>query len=91
MTDLDSSLLKSRIKQILVEDLMLQIKPEEIGDAQPLFGSGGIGLDSVDALQLVVALEKNFGLKIADPEVARVVLSSVDSIAQAVQSGAKPG
>ena len=91
MTELDSSLLKSRIKQILVEDLMLQIKPEEIGDAQPLFGSGGIGLDSVDALQLVVALEKNFGLKIADPEVARVVLASVDSIAQAVQSGAKQG
>ncbi len=91
MTDLDSSLLKPRIKQILVEDLMLQIKPEEIGDAQPLFGSGGIGLDSVDALQLVVALEKNFGLKIADPEVARVVLASVDSIAQAVQSGSKQG
>ena len=89
MSDTDTALLKSQIKQILVDDLMLQIKPEEIGDDQPLFGSGGIGLDSVDALQLVVALEKHFGLKIADPEAARVVLLSVNSIAQAIQNGVK--
>jgi acyl carrier protein len=80
----DPTELKAQIKRMLVEDLMLQIAAEEIGDAQPLFGPGGIGLDSVDALQLVVALEKNFGLKIADPEVARGVLQNVNSIASAV-------
>ena len=68
----DPTALKAQIKRMLVEDLMLQIAAEEIGDAQPLFGPGGIGLNSMDALQLVVALEKHFGLEIAHPGVARV-------------------
>jgi acyl carrier protein len=76
--------LKAQIKRLLVENLMLQIGPEDIRDDQPLFGPDGIGLDSVDALQLVVALEKNYGLKISDPEVARGILKNVDSIAAAV-------
>ena len=68
----------------MVENLMLQISPEEIGDDQPLFGPGSVGLDSVDALQLVVALDKTFGLKIADPETAKLILQNVNSIAEAV-------
>ena len=68
----------------MVENLMLQINPEEIGDDQPLFGPGSVGLDSVDALQLVVALDKTFGLKIADPEAAKLILQNVNSIAEAV-------
>jgi acyl carrier protein len=54
--------LKGQIKQMLVENLMLQTTAAEIADDLPLFGPGGLGLDSVDALQLVVALEKNYGL-----------------------------
>ena len=80
----DSTELKERIKRMLVEDLMLQITPEAIGDDQPLFGPDGIGLDSVDALQLVVALEKHHGLKVSDPAAARGVLKNVNSIADAV-------
>ena len=88
----DSTELKERIKRMLVEDLMLQIAPEAIGDDQPLFGPDGIGLDSVDALQLVVALEKHHGLKISDPAVARGVLKDVKSIAAAVsQNSSKQG
>jgi acyl carrier protein len=82
----DAIELKGRIKGMMVENLMLKIGPEEIGDDQPLFGPGGLGLDSVDALQLVVALEKNFGLKIQDAELARTILESVNSIAAAVSS-----
>lgn len=82
----DPTELKAQIKRMLVENLMLQIGPEDIRDEQPLFGPDGIGLDSVDALQLVVALEKNYSLKISDPEVARGVLKSVDSIAEAVSA-----
>ena len=60
--------LKQEIKQLMVENLMLQVTADEIGDEQPLFGPGSLGLDSVDALQLVVALDKNYGLKIANPD-----------------------
>lgn len=77
--------LKPRIKQMLVENLMLQVTAEEIADDIPLFGAGGLGLDSVDALQLVVALDKTFGLKIPDPAAAKQVLQSVNSIADAVE------
>jgi acyl carrier protein len=80
----DKAALKKRIKQMLVENLMLQISADEIGDATPLFGPGGLGLDSVDALQIVVALDKTFGLKIANPTAAKEILQSVDSITDAV-------
>jgi acyl carrier protein len=76
--------LKQDIKQMMVENLMLQITTEEIRDEQTLFGAGSLGLDSVDALQLVVALDKKYGLKIPTPEYAREVLQSVATMADAV-------
>lgn len=79
-----SSELKLTIKSMLVQNLMLQVTAEEIGDDQPLFGPGSLGLDSVDALQLVVALDKNYGLKVPDPEAARKILHNVNSIAAAI-------
>jgi acyl carrier protein len=77
--------LKDRIKAMMVENLMLQVTAPEIRDDLPLFGPGGLGLDSVDALQLVVALDKTFGVKIPDPAAAKQVLHSVNTIADAVQ------
>jgi acyl carrier protein len=81
-----SSPLTSQIKAMLIEDLMLQITPEEIGDDQPLFGPNSLGLDSVDALQLVVALDKKYGIKIPDAAVARKTMQTVNSIAAAVEA-----
>ena len=78
--------LKTQIKCMLVQDLMLQITPEEIGDDQPLFGPGSLGLDSVDALQMVVALDKSFGLKIPDAAVARKTMQTVNNIAAAIEA-----
>ena len=80
----NTATLRQEIKHLMVENLMLQMSAEEISDDQPLFGPGSLGLDSVDALQLVVALDKAYGLKIADPEAARRILSSVSSMAAAV-------
>lgn len=82
-TDLDY---KQQIKRMMVENLMLQVTADEIGDEQLLFGPGSLGLDSVDALQLVVALDKTYGLKIPSPEIARQVLQNVSTIAQAVSA-----
>jgi acyl carrier protein len=77
--------LNAHIKRMMVENLMLQLTEADIGDDQPLFGANSLGLDSVDALQLVVALDKSFGLKIPDPATAREVLQSVNTMAAAVR------
>lgn len=77
--------LRQQIKEVMVEELMLDTEAGEIGDSTSIFGADGLGLDSVDALQLVVALEKHFGLKIADSEAARSILATVESIATEVE------
>ena len=68
----DDIVLRQRIKKMMVENLMLQISPEEIGDEQPLFGPGSVGLDSVDALQLVVALEDAFNISLTPADVVEL-------------------
>jgi acyl carrier protein len=85
MTMDERNALIERIKNLMVENLMLQVTAADIADDQPLFGPGSLGLDSVDALQLVVALDKNFGLKIPDPGAAKEILQSVNTIVAAVQ------
>ena len=77
--------LKLQIKRLMVENLMMQISAEAIDDDRPLFGPGGLGLDSVDALQLVVALDKKYGLKISDAEAAKGILQSVNTVAAAIE------
>jgi acyl carrier protein len=84
----NSTELKEKIKSLMVENLMLQISAGDIGDDQALFGPDSLGLDSVDALQLVVALDKNYGLKVPDPAAAKEILHSVSSIAAAVEKKA---
>jgi len=81
----DTHALQQRIKDMMVQNLMLQVSAGEIGDDQPLFGPESLGLDSVDALQLVVALDKNFGLKIPNPEAAKEILQSVNTMVRAVR------
>lgn len=81
----DAAAIKSQIKKMMVENLMLQMTAEEIADDLALFGPDGLGLDSVDALQLVVALDKNFKLKIANPTAAREILQNVNTIVAAIR------
>ena len=80
--------LKIRIKALLVENLMLQMSPEEIGDEVPLFSAEGLGLDSIDALELAVAIEKNFGVATPSTEVAREAFVSVNTIARHILQNA---
>ncbi len=72
--------LRQRIKEMLVKNLMLQVTPEQIGDDMPLFGAGGLGLDSIDALELVVSMEKTFGVGVPNSEVASTALRTVNTI-----------
>jgi acyl carrier protein len=75
-----SPALKQEVKQALVRSLRLPIPPEEIGDSMPLFGEG-LGLDSIDVLELVLELERSFGVAITDEQTGTRVLRSVDAIA----------
>jgi acyl carrier protein len=71
---------KDRIRHLIVETLRLEhVKPEEIGDHTPLFGEG-LGLDSIDALELVVALEKEFGIRIEDQDVGIKAFQNLASL-----------
>ena len=72
--------LRDQIKEMMVENLMLKMPKEEIADDLPLFGPEGLGLDSIDALELVVSLEKKFGVSVPNAEAAKTALSSVNSI-----------
>ena len=69
---------------MMIESLMLEITADEIGDEQALFGPGSLGLDSVAALQLVVALDKQYGLKIPGPDTARQVLQGAKTMTDSI-------
>ena len=72
--------LRDAIKTMMVESLMLKVTKEEIRDDLPLFGPEGLGLDSIDALELVVGLEKRFGVKVPNSEAAKHALATVNSL-----------
>ena len=77
MSELD---LRTQIKEMLVKSLMLQTTADQIGDDLPLFGPGGLGLDSIDALELVVSMEKTFSVGVPNSEVAAKALRTVNTI-----------
>jgi len=77
--------LKYELKKQIIEELNLEdIKPEDIQNDAPLFGDG-LGLDSIDALELVVLIEKYHGVKITDEEVGKRVLASINTMAEFIE------
>jgi acyl carrier protein len=76
----DRSKLMARVKEMLVRQLKLQMKPEEIEDDAPLFGDEGIGLDSIDVLEVVASVEKELGVAIQSQEEGERVLRSVAAL-----------
>jgi len=77
--------LKYELKEYIIEELNLEdMSPEEIGDEESLFGEG-LGLDSIDALELVVILEQHYGIKIKDEKTGREVFYSIDTMAEYVE------
>ncbi|MCM2270707.1 MAG: phosphopantetheine-binding protein [Thermoanaerobaculia bacterium] len=81
MHDAVDDALKTRLKQILVARLKLERTPDSIGDAEALFGPDGLGLDSIDALELVLGVEQELGVQIGNEEVATEALASIERLA----------
>jgi acyl carrier protein len=74
------------LKKEIIEVLNLEdIKPEDIIDDAPLFGDG-LGLDSIDALELIVLMEKNYGIKLKDPSQGRELFQSIRVMADYIRT-----
>lgn len=73
--------LKQELKEKIIDILNLEdIKLEEINDNDPLFGDG-LGLDSIDALELIVMLDKDYGIKLVDPKEGKTIFQSIETMA----------
>jgi len=77
------------VRTLLVDNCMLRVRPEEIQFETLLFGPDSLGLDSIDALQLTVGIEKSYGIAIKDPAVAREAFHSVKTLQQWLSNQAK--
>lgn len=88
MSDLSPNL-KEEIKRAIVRSLRLPMEPEDIADDVSLFGEG-LGLDSIDVLELVLEIERTFGVAIADEQTGARVLRSVNSIADYITAARNP-
>lgn len=78
-----------KLKGQIIEQLnLVELKSEEINPDSPLFGEG-LGLDSIDALELIVLLEKHYGIKIEDPKDGKTIFQSVRTMAEYIKSQGK--
>lgn len=78
---MDKEQLKLDLKKHIIKYLnLLEMTPESIGDNQPFFGEGGLGLDSIDSIELIVLLEREYGIKITDPKEGRKILVDVNTM-----------
>ena len=85
---MEQSTLKIALKEQIIQYLNLKIQPEDIKDDQPLFGEG-LGLDSIDSIELIVLLDRNYGIKIEDPKEGRKILVDVNSMAEYIEAHQK--
>ena len=76
---MDADRLRAEVKELLVSGLRLDVRPADIADDTPIFGEG-LGLDSIDALELVVLVEERFRISIPDEEVGKRAFASVDAL-----------
>lgn len=78
--------LVNTLKQEIIEALNLEeMTPKDIETDAPLFGEDGLGLDSIDALELIVLVEKKYGIRLADPSEGKAIFKTVGTLAEYVQ------
>lgn len=86
---MSNSELKYKLKEQIIEFLnLLEMTPEDIKDEDPLFGEG-LGLDSIDSIELIVLLDRYYGIKIEDPKQGRKVLININTMAEYIEEHRK--
>lgn len=82
---METAELKEQLKKQIIEFLnLMQVKPEDIKDDEPLFGEG-LGLDSIDSIELIVLLGREYGIDIKDPKEGRKILTSINTMAAYIE------
>lgn len=87
MAEKDLAQIKTEVKEVIIRTLNInKINPNDVDDSAPLFAPGNaFGLDSVDAIDIVMTVQKHFDVRIADQNLARDVLESIDTLAEFIQ------
>ena len=79
----------TELKKHIIEVLNLEdLQPEDIDNDAPLFGEG-LGLDSIDALELIIMMEKNYGIRVKDPSAGKEIFKSVNTMAAFIEANRK--
>ncbi|MBN2165427.1 MAG: acyl carrier protein [Marinilabiliaceae bacterium] len=79
--------LKEALKEQIIQQLNLEdFEPGDIKDNDLLFGNEGLALDSIDALEIIVLLEKEYGIKISDPKQGKEIMTSIQTLADFIES-----
>jgi acyl carrier protein len=82
---METSQLKQQLKKQIVEFLnLLSVNPNDIKDDEPLFGEG-LGLDSIDSIELIVLLNREYGVVIEDPKEGRKILVDINTMADYIE------
>jgi acyl carrier protein len=85
MTTMETAELKQQVKEQIIEFLNLKtVKPDDIKDDEPLFGDG-LGLDSIDSIELIVLLSREYGIEIKDPKEGRKILVDINNMVDYIE------
>ncbi|MBG9378489.1 acyl carrier protein [Panacibacter sp. DH6] len=81
---METGVLKEQLKQQIVQFLNLSVTPADIKDDEPLFGEG-LGLDSIDSIELIVLLSREYGIEIKDPKEGRKILTDINTMVDYIE------
>jgi acyl carrier protein len=85
MSTVETTQLKQQLKRQIVKFLnLLAVNPDDIQDDEPLFGEG-LGLDSIDSIELIVLMSREYGIEIKDPKVGRKILTDINTMADYIE------
>lgn len=79
--------LKNSLKENIIKYVnLMDVTPQDIENDKPLFGEDGLGLDSIDSIELIVMMEREYGVKVTDPKMGRKVMETINTMAEYIEA-----